>query len=70
MSRQKPNGTYWKKRVLSVHPEAQCQGYAGRTFISFHIKDGDKTLGIGDTVRGAWRSAASFIRSIDRTAKP
>ncbi len=55
--------------VISRYPKAVCQGYAGRTFISFHIQVYKRTIGIGDTVRGAWRDAAAVIRRVERTAK-
>lgn len=62
MSRQKPNGAYWKRRVLAKFPNAHCDGYAGRTYISFHVMNGDEVLGIGDTVRGAWKAAGVSLR--------
>ena len=59
-----------QQRVIEKHPNAYCQGYAGATFISFHIKSGTKTLGIGDTVRGAWRAAAAKMRSTSTRSHP
>lgn len=51
-----------KEKVLAKYPNAQIRGYAGKSFISFHIKVGDETLGIADSSRGAWRAAAAKIR--------
>lgn len=51
-----------KMRVLKRFPDAVSKGYAGKSFISFHIVSGKKTLGIGDSVRGAWREAAANIK--------
>lgn len=50
-----------KDKVLAKYPQAECKGYAGKRFISFHVVNGEETLGIGDTVRGAWRAAAAKI---------
>lgn len=49
------------EHVLARYPHAYCWGYAGKGFISFHVKDDRKILGIGDTVRGAWRAAAAKL---------
>lgn len=53
--------------VLSRRADATCKGYAGKRFISFHVVSRKETLGIGDTVRGAWRAAAAKLRRVDRT---
>lgn len=54
-----------KDKVLARFPKAVCEGYAGKSFISFHVVSGDQTIGIGDTVRGAWRAAAASIKHHD-----
>jgi len=59
-----------KERVLAKRPDAHCQGYAGKRFISFHIKDGPELLGIGDSSRGAWRDAAAHLRRVSTSSKP
>lgn len=59
-----------KNRVLKRYPDAECKGYAGKRFISFHVVSGKQTLGIGDSSRGAWRAAAANLKRIPDIGTP